>query len=73
MSEPIICDVMKQWRWASRRDLRSMAAEIGTDYSTLDRFERGKGHSAETLSKILRWMLSEQVQPSLPERAEESE
>jgi transcriptional regulator with XRE-family HTH domain len=50
-------DVLRKWRLMSELDLRTVAAEIGTDASTLIRIEQGRSPSAETLRNILIWLL----------------
>jgi transcriptional regulator with XRE-family HTH domain len=60
MSRPNLCEVMRQWRWATRTELKHAAAEIGIGDSTLSRFERGDGMvGGETLAKIIQWLLSD--------------
>lgn len=55
-----LADVLKQYRWATKRTLRDMAAEIGVSHATLNRFEDGRGELAgETLALVLRWLLTE--------------
>jgi transcriptional regulator with XRE-family HTH domain len=57
MSALNFCEVMRQWRWASRRELKEVAKEIGISDSTLSRFERGESVTADTLSALLKWLL----------------
>lgn len=59
MSYPNLCEVMRQWRWAARLELKNAAAQIGVSDATLSRFERGENVSGETLAKIISWLLSE--------------
>jgi len=59
-----LSDVLAQWRWAVRGDLGVVAAEIGISASTLSRFEKGENPSGETLSKVMRWLLTDL--PKLP-------
>jgi transcriptional regulator with XRE-family HTH domain len=50
-------EVLRKWRLMSEMDLRSAAALMGTDASTLIRIEQGRSPSAETLRNILLWLL----------------
>lgn len=54
-----LCDVLRQWRWAERRELKEVAAEIGVGESTLLRFERGSAASGETLARVIAWLLTD--------------
>lgn len=54
-----LCEAMRQWRWASRRELKEVAKEIGIGDSTLSRFERGEAVGGETLAKILTWLMTD--------------
>ena len=67
--KPNITEVLRQYRWASRQTVRQLAAQIDIDDGALSRFERGESISAETLTKVLRWLLTEAQaapQPGLP-------
>ena len=67
--KPNITEVLRQYRWASRQTVRQLAAQIDIDDGALSRFERGESISAETLTKVLRWLLNEaqaEPQPGLP-------
>lgn len=52
-----LCDVLRDWRWAQKINVRLVAKEIGISAATLSRIERGENCDAETLSKILVWLL----------------
>lgn len=49
--------VLRRWRAMSERNLRSVAAEIGTSAATLSRLERGEDCDGKTLAKVLTWLL----------------
>lgn len=53
-----LSEVLRQWRWAARTDLKTAAAEIGISDSTLASFERGNSVSGDTLIRILAWLLA---------------
>ena len=44
--KPNICEVTRQFRWASRQTVRQLAAQIDIDDGALSRFERGESISA---------------------------
>lgn len=53
-----LAEVLKTYRWASKLTVRDMAKRIGISYSTLNRFEDGRGDlSGETLAIVLTWLL----------------
>lgn len=66
MSAPNLCEVLRQWRWASRVELKTAAKAIGVSESTLSRFERGEQPGGETLAKVLRWLLADGQAPDQP-------
>ena len=45
------------YRKDKRLTLTQLAGQIGTNVSSLQRIEQGKGMDGETLAKILKWML----------------
>lgn len=49
--------VLRCYRLLKELDLRTLAKEIGTSSATLCRIESGRAIDAETLLKILNWML----------------
>lgn len=56
-----LADVLKQYRWATKRTVRDLAREIGVSHATLNRFEDGRGElSGETLALILRWLMAKE-------------
>lgn len=52
-------EVIRRWRRNSDIGLREAAREIGVSHGTLSRIERGEEMNAQTLAKILMWLLSE--------------
>lgn len=58
-----VSDLLAQWRWATRRELTEVAAEIGIGSSTLSRLEKGGTPDGETLTKVMRWVLGDAAQP----------
>jgi len=52
-----ICEVLRQYRWATKQEGKVLAEEMGIGASTLSRIERGKMPDAEGLALILRWIL----------------
>lgn len=58
-----LSDLIAQWRWATRRELSDVAAEIGIGASTLSRLEKGGNPDGDTLAKVLRWIIAETQQP----------
>lgn len=54
-----LCDVLKQYRWATKISARAMAAEIGFSPSTLSRIEGGEVPTGSNLAKVLCWLLRE--------------
>ena len=54
-----LCEVLRQYRWATKIGSREMAAEIGISGSTLVRIERGEVPHGSTMAKVLRWLLKE--------------
>ena len=63
MPSPNLCEVVRQWRWASRVELKAAAQAVGVGESTLSRFERGEAVGGETMAKVLRWLLAESGSP----------
>lgn len=55
-----ICEVLRQYRWATKQEGRAFAKEIGIGASTLSRIEHGKMPDAANLALILRWPLGEE-------------
>ena len=51
--------VIADYRWANRIGVRDLAKQIGCSHSTLNRFERGDNCDADTLIKILGWLMAE--------------
>ena len=54
-----LCEVLRQYRWATKQGLRPLAKEIGFSAPTLNRIERGDMLGGDSLIKILRWLLEE--------------
>ncbi len=52
-------ELVKEWRWAKKINVRDAAKEIGISAATLSRFERGNAIDGDVLSKLLRWSLME--------------
>lgn len=57
-----LCEVLKQWRWAAKRNARDAARDIGISVATLYRLENGLPCDGSTLAKILQWLLAEGTQ-----------
>ena len=56
-----LAKVLKEYRWAVKADVRTLANQIGVNASCLNRFERGeKDISGKNLAVILRWLLDEE-------------
>ncbi len=56
-----LATVLREYRWATKKGVRELAAEIGMSYTTLSRIENHKGDPDGTsLSKILVWLLGEE-------------
>lgn len=61
--------ILRQWRLAERRTLKSVSQEIGISLPALQKFEVGEyegegngprtGAAGETLKKVIVWMLGE--------------
>lgn len=49
--------VLRKWRTMEERQMRDVAKEIGVSASTLCRLEAGKDTDAQTLMRILNWLL----------------
>ncbi len=49
--------VLHKWRVSSEIPLRDFCKEIKLDHSTLWRLENGKEPSAETMRKVLLWLI----------------
>lgn len=49
--------VLKNWRWATKMDVRTAAKLFHISPATLSRIERGENCDGETLSNILIWLL----------------
>lgn len=56
-----LCEVLKQYRWATKVGVRELAAEIGFSAATLSRIENGGTPDGVILSKILCWLLEAEV------------
>ena len=54
-----LCEVLRQYRWATKQQGKVLAEEIGIDPSTLSRFEHGRMPDATHLAQILRWLLDD--------------
>lgn len=54
--------VLRCWRTMQEMDLRTAAKKIGVSLATLSRVERGHMPDAETLLKIVNWLMSKQPQ-----------
>jgi transcriptional regulator with XRE-family HTH domain len=52
-----LSQVLRQWRYAERLELKDAARLIGINPSTLSRFERGQIPGGETLARIVTWLL----------------
>ena len=52
-----LCEVLRQYRWATKRTLRPFAIELGMSAATLSRIENGATPDGRNLSQILRWLL----------------
>lgn len=59
-----LCQVLRNYRWATKQGLRELAQEIGTSHSTLGRIERGFMPDGKTLTKILVWLLGKEPDPN---------
>lgn len=51
--------MMALYRTANGWNVREMAAMIGTSHATLSRLERNYAMDADTLMKLMRWLLQE--------------
>ncbi|MGC2638305.1 MAG: helix-turn-helix domain-containing protein [Acidobacteriaceae bacterium] len=51
--------LIRTWRYHEELSVREAAKRIGIPSSTLQRFEKGKPMSSETLVIVWRWMLEE--------------
>lgn len=51
-------ELIKEYRWAKRINVRDLAKIIGCSAATLSRFERGRNPDGITTTKILKWILS---------------
>lgn len=49
--------VLRSYRLLREMDLRTLGAEIGVSAPTILRIERGRAIDADTLMKVLNWML----------------
>lgn len=52
--------VLRKWRRAEDRDMRSVADEIGLSLATLQRLETGQDCDAKTLRTVLYWLLADE-------------
>jgi transcriptional regulator with XRE-family HTH domain len=68
-SGPRLCEVLRQFRWAARLELKAVAADIGISDSVLSRFERGENIAGESLIKIVRWLLSDAAPAVEPQQS----
>lgn len=50
--------IVKCWREAEDKSLRTLAAEIGMEYTALRRLEQGDDLSGVNLCKVIVWLLS---------------
>lgn len=53
-------DLIRIWRSHSQRTIRDVSDEIGISQSTLCRVEKGEMMDAQTLGRILIWMLNDE-------------
>lgn len=51
-------DVLRKWRVMTELDLRTAAGQMGIGAATLMRIEHGQSCDAETLLKVLNWLMS---------------
>lgn len=49
--------VLSDWRWANRIGIREAAKQLGVSHATLSRLENGNSCDAETLAKIVLWLI----------------
>lgn len=49
--------VISDWRWANRIGIREAAKTIGISTATLSRLENGNNCDANTLAKIILWLI----------------
>ena len=49
--------VLKEYRWALRKNVRDMAKELGISHATLSRIERGENMDGVTLARIISWLI----------------
>jgi transcriptional regulator with XRE-family HTH domain len=52
-----IGELIRLWRVENRYGIREAAKLIGVSSATLSRVERGEGMDAQTLAKLLNWIL----------------
>lgn len=56
-------EVLKQWRLASKINVRDAAKIMGISAATLSRIERGENCDGHTLAKILTWFFGRSNDP----------
>ena len=49
--------VISDWRWANRIGIREAAKLIGVSSATLSRLECGNNADADTLAKVMLWLI----------------
>lgn len=54
----ILGKLIKCWREAEDKSLRTLANEIGMDYTALHRLEQGEDLSGVNLCKVIVWLLT---------------
>jgi len=52
-----LSEVLREWRWAKKINIRTAAKDFGISAATLSRIERGNDVEGNVLAKILRWLL----------------
>jgi transcriptional regulator with XRE-family HTH domain len=52
-----IGELIRLWRAENRYGIREAAKLIGVSSATLSRVERGEGMDAQTLAKLLNWIM----------------
>jgi transcriptional regulator with XRE-family HTH domain len=52
-----LSQVLRQWRYAERLELKGAAKLIGISPATLSRIEKGQSVGGDTLARLVTWLL----------------
>ena len=65
-----LSQVLREYRWSTRRSIRDVAREVGIPFTSYSKFELGRSDRSGLLVNVLRWLLEEVPEEETPETKE---